>query len=530
MSGVRSLTGLALVCFALGGESSPGWGQTSPAPAAEKPSGPVMDLPPPSDAPASAGPAQGPGPAAPPGAYTGAPANAAGQSHAAVTLEWQGPTQAQAGRPAAYTLCVRNASVQPVQQVLVRVQTAPGIRATETQPAANAEGDVLWWDLGTLAPRQQKDLQIHVVPDAKGDMTCHAWVTFTGAAALRLKVSEPRVALKITPPEKAAVGETVTFQFVVSNPGDAPAEQVRLHADLSEGLEHPAGKHIDFDVGNLPPREARAVRLVCAAKAGGEQKCEATVEGKGDLRAHDRAGVAVATPRLDLEVSGPKLRYLDRKAVYAFKVSNPGDGAASGVTLTEIIPAGFKFHSASDGGCPDPATGTVCWALGEVPAGQSKEVRLEVVAVEPGEYQHQVTAHAARGLRASNGILTRVEGVSTLVLEVKESDNPVEVGAETTFEVRITNNGSKTENDIKLVAVVPDQMQFKSATGPTRFQQQGKEIVFEPLPRLEAKGDSVFRVTATATSPGDARFKAQLTSASVSEPVVEMQSIRVYQD
>jgi hypothetical protein len=152
------------------------------------------------------------------------------------------------------------------------------------------------------------------------------------------------------------------------------------------------------------------------------------------------------------------------------------------------------------------------------------------MAVTAGDHQHRVTAHGARGLKATNELVTRVEGLSSLAVEILESDNPIEVGTEICYEVRITNNGSKTETDIKLVGVVPDQMESQNATGPARSKAEGKEVVFEPLPKLDPGADAIYRITLQATAAGDARFKAKLTSASVTEPVVEMQSTRVYQD
>src|SRR5262249_50189334 len=179
-----------------------------------------------------------------------------------------------------------------------------------------------------------KNLLVRMVPDGKGNLACHAWVTFTGAAAIRIKVSEPRLALKLMPPEKVMLGDNAVFQFAISNLGDGVAEQVKIHANLSDGLDHPAGKNIDFDVGTLGPKESRLVQLVCKTKAGGEQKCEGVAEAKGDLRAKDRVCVTIAVPKLDVEVTGPKLRYLDRKAVYSFKITNPGDGPANQLTVT----------------------------------------------------------------------------------------------------------------------------------------------------------------------------------------------------
>jgi hypothetical protein len=120
--------------------------------------------------------------------------------------------------------------------------------------------------------------------------------------------------------------------------------------------------------------------------------------------------------------------------------------------------------------------------------------------------------------------------VSSLALDIQGSDNPVEVGAEVCYEVRIINNGTKTESDAKLVAVVPDQMEFKNANGPARSKLEGKEIVFEALPKLDPGAEAVYRVTLMAKAAGDSYFRARVSSANITEPLAYVNLTRVYQD
>jgi uncharacterized repeat protein (TIGR01451 family) len=346
-----------------------------------------------------------------------------------------------------------------------------------------------------------------------------------------MAVREPKLLLKATGPDKGVlVGDPAHFVLTVSNPGDHPAEKVVIHAAVSDGLESSRGPKTAYDLGNLAPGETRSVQVICAAKAGGPQQCEATAEAEGGLKAADKAAVQVTAPRLDLEVVGPKLRYLDRKALYTFKVTNPGAAVAGNVTVQDVLPAGFKFVGASDGGRHDFSTRTVSWYLGELPPGQSKAVTMEVQAVAAGEHVHKIEAHASRGVKAAGECVTRVEGLSAILMEVVDTEDPVEVGTDTVYEVRVTNTGSKTEGDVKLTCVIPPQMRFKAAQGPARFVQNGNEVAFEPLPQLAPRADAVYRITVTAAAKGDARFKAMLTSGSLTTPVTKEESTRVYDD
>jgi uncharacterized repeat protein (TIGR01451 family) len=388
------------------------------------------------------------------------------------------------------------------------------------------------WDLGTLVAKQERSLVLKMVADAKGDVMPQAWVTFTGSSVMRIRVCEPKLALKVATPEKAMVGDPAAFTLTVSNPGDGSADQVKIHAILSEGLEHARGNKIDFDIGNLAAGESRNVTLLCATRTGGAQKCEVAAEADGGLAAKDAATVNVIMPRLDLRLEGPGLRYLDRKALYTLKVTNPGDAPATNVTVADQVPAGFKVLAASDGGRHDFQTHTVSWFLGEVAPGQTREVKLEVQAINPGEHKHKATAVGARGLRAESEKLTRVEGLSALLLEMVDTEDPIETGGDTAYEVRITNTGSKTETDIKLVASVPDKMQFKNAQCPpgVRYREEGKTVVFEPIAALAPRADAIFRINVKAMEPGTVRFKIQMTSTNLTEPVIKMEATRIYSD
>ncbi|HTK78735.1 MAG TPA: hypothetical protein VL371_25985, partial [Gemmataceae bacterium] len=456
--------------------------------------------------------------------------NPTGRQEPAVSLEWIGPPAAKVGNASDYTIVVRNVCNIAVQQVLVRVRLQQGVQIVATEPKAVTEDNVLMWEVGTMLPKQERNLQLKMLCPTKGDVNCQAWVTFTGSSAMRIRVREPKLMIKVTAPEKVLIGDPCTYLVTVSNPGDHPAERVKIHCDLSEGLEHAKGNKIDFDVGNLNAGETRSVQVICGTKAGGEQKCEAYSEAEGGLKAADKAVANVIMPNIKLEANGPKLKYLDRRAVYTFKVSNPGDAPAFNVTVSDVIPPGFKFLQADNGGRHDFSTRTVSWFIGELGPNQSREVKFECLAVNPGEHQHKVLARASRGIKDETVLITRVDGLSSILMELVDLDDPIEVGAETSYEIRITNTGSKTETDVKLVCVVPDKMQFKSATGPAKFQQSGNEIVFEPIPRLAPRADAIFRVTVKTTAAGVVHFKSRITSTLLVDPVTKEEATRIYSD
>ena len=93
-----------------------------------------------------------------------------------------------------------------------------------TKPKAYVEGSVLMWELGTLQPKQDMNLQVRLVPESKADLGCRAWVTFTGATAMQVRVREPKLLLKTAAPSKVLIGDAASFVLTASNPGDGPVD------------------------------------------------------------------------------------------------------------------------------------------------------------------------------------------------------------------------------------------------------------------------------------------------------------------
>ena len=448
----------------------------------------------------------------------------------AISMEWIGPGAVKVGSPAAYTLAIRNTSAIPVQKVIVQVRAPNGAIDIATEPKADGADGALLWELGNLLAKQERRLIIKFTAPQRGDLNCQAWVTFTGSSVMKIRVREPKLQVKLQVPERVLVGDPANVVVVVSNPGDHPADHVKITAVLGEGLETIRGNKLSYDLGLLSAGETRTITMPCVTTTSGAQKCEATAEADGGLKAVDNTALVVVHPLLELAIAGPKMRYLDKKAVYTLKVTNPGDAPAANVFVTEVVPAGFKFVQADGGGQHDAATRSIKWFVGELGPGQSKEVKCELLAATQGEFTHKALASGARGMKAEHELKTAVEGLSAILMEVIDLEDPVEVGADTAYEIKVTNTGSKAETDVRLVCTIPPQLKLKSINAPMKYEVVGNEVVFQPLPRLSPRADVVFKIAVTAQVKGDARFKASLTTASLVEPVVKVEPTKVYSE
>ena len=143
--------------------------------------------------------------------------------------------------------------------------------------------------------------------------------------------------------------------------------------------------------------------------------------------------IEVVAPQLAVEVEGPKRRFLERQATYTLQIANPGTAAARDVELVAFLPRGMKFVATDSQGQYDAAQHAVFWSLEELPPAKAGAVKLTTLPVEPGEQRLRVEGRAGLGLTAAGEQVVQVEQSAELLHTVKDPDEVIEVGSETTY-------------------------------------------------------------------------------------------------
>ena len=206
----------------------------------------------------------------------------AARQEPAVSLEWFGPTTLKVGAPAEYTVVARNMSPIPLHKVIVQVKVPTGARVAGTEPKAQGTEAVLMWDLGTLAPRQEMPVKVRLVPPAHGEMTLPGLgdVHRVGARS-RSRSREPKLQVAVRAPEKATVGDPVPVVLTVRNPGDHPADGVKVARSPSGRAGGRPRKPGSSTSARWRPAKPGRCTVSCVARAAGTHKCDVTAEGDG---------------------------------------------------------------------------------------------------------------------------------------------------------------------------------------------------------------------------------------------------------
>ena len=130
-------------------------------------------------------------------------------------------------------------------------------------------------------------------------------------------------------------------------------------------------------------------------------------------------------------------------------------------------------------------------------------------------------------LQARAEAAVAVQGFAALRLAVTDLVDPIEVGGQTTYQIQVINQGSLAANQVNVVGVVPPQMRFVAAKGPVPYRVEGQRVIFESVPSLAIGQSVTFALDVEALTAGDARFRAELTSDTLREPLVKEESTNV---
>ncbi|UUO06741.1 hypothetical protein M4951_00150 [Blastopirellula sp. J2-11] len=454
-----------------------------------------------------------------------------GLQQPSISLEKRAPVEIQVGKPATFSLVVKNVGQTTAHDVVIRDSVPAGTALVSTTPTAESGVDgQLLWKIGQIAPGEEKRLAMELMPQTEGDVGSVATVSFAAHATVRSRVTKPELTIEQTAAPTVLIGDNLMLAITVSNPGTGPATGVVLEEIVPANFTHPAGGELEFEIGTLKPGETRSLELTLKADKAGRTQNVLGIRGDGNLQTQTELNIEVIAPQLELSMVGPKLRYLDRPAKYQVSVSNPGTAPAQGIDLITYLPKGMKFVDANNAGQYDSNQHAIFWNLEELPPSQSGTVELTALPIEAGDQKIRVEGSARMGLTAQNETLVQVEGIVALFFEVADQADPIELGKDTTYDVRVVNQGSKTATNVRVAAMLPPGMQGVDASGASKGTVSGSDVLFEPLARLQPKAEETFRIKVKGIAAGDQRIKVQISSDEIPQPITKEESTRVYSD
>ena len=385
----------------------------------------------------------------------------------------------------------------------------------------------------TLAAIQAGDAGNYsvVVTNAGGSTT-------SSNAALVVKPLSADLAASIAGPTTAAAGAVLNYTVSLTNLGPTLASNVVLTETLAPGTVFvsatggglaaggqvawpaiprlPAGSGTNFTLTLSLPIDGSFTNVVQAGSATADPN-----PGNNNGSAAASRVATIVQPVADLAVlaSGPAGVLAGGNISYTIIVTNLGPSTAQSISVTDTLPAGVTFASATGGGAL--SGGLVTWpAFPTLAAGAAVTLGVTVIAPAAGSLTNRAACGAATpdpvsanndGTSDASAVTTQVGRSADLAVLVS---GPASVlpGSNVTYTVMLTNLGPTLATNIVVVDSLPVGGIFVSANGGG---VPGLGLVTWPtIASLAVGGSSNFSVTIQAPLAGSFTNSAQASADS----------------
>ena len=452
------------------------------------------------------------------------------------------------GQDLTYTLVVSNAGPDTALAPIVTDNLPPGVTFQSASAGCAEAAGVVTCTFGDILDGGSNSATITVRPTASGTITNGAVVASSTTdpdsadnAASANTTIVPAANLSVVKAVTSPVGpflngQALTYTVTVTNTGpdtavapiitDTLPVQVAF-TSASAGCSEAAGL-VTCALSDIVAGGTASVTITVTATTAGTITNDASVvsttadSDTGDNATSVDATVIAAadlsiTKSVTTPAAGPYLNGQD--LVYTVTVANTGPDTAVAPIVTDALPAGVTFVSAS-AGCSE-AGGVVTCAPGDIPSAGSATMLITVTATTAGTITNtaSVTATTTDQNPANNSTSLGTSIIAAADLSITKSvtspaAGPYLNGADLTYTLVVSNAGPDTAVTPTVTDTLPASVTFVSASAGCN---ETAGVVTCTLGDITSGGSASVTVSVTATTPGTITNTAAVSS-SVADP------------
>lgn len=207
-----------------------------------------------------------------------------------------------------------------------------------------------------------------------------------------------------------------------------------------------------WNLGQLGPKETRTIKVTAIPTQLGQASDCLSVDFKPTLCTTTQ----VTKPTLQITKEGPQQSYLCDELQYRYEVTNTGTGVARNVVIRDTLAPGM---TSIDG------KSVIEHQMGDIPAGESRELIGKMKPSDPGRYASRAEARSESAQAFSNEVATRIVEPK-LAVEVNGPEWQL-IDQPANYTVRVTNTSDVTARQTVVHLEAP------GLEGAERIQQLG---------------------------------------------------------
>ncbi|MFO0868385.1 MAG: DUF11 domain-containing protein [Pirellulales bacterium] len=466
----------------------------------------------------------------------------------AVTKQVNNPTP-NVGQQIQYTVTLTNNGPSQATNVVVTDNLPAGVSfvsATPSQGTYNSQTGL--WSVGTVnvqasatltivATVTQSGVRINTATVTSADQNDENPANNSGTA----QIATPQVDLAVqksvndSTPDK---NQNVTFTVTVQNNGPDTATGVTIEDILPSGLTFVSatpsvgtfsnGTGI-WNVGTLNNQASATLSIVATVTGLGTNNTitnTASVKtvDQGDTNPANNQDSEVLTPnRVDIAVLktvNDNTPDKNQNVTFTVTATNNGPAAATGVTLTDLLPAGLTFVSATPSGSTTFNSATGLWtigALGNTAGNNSATLTIVATVVASNTITNTASLSAVNQFdtNSQNDSDSETLTPNQLDLAVLKTvdDNTPDKNQNVTFTVTVTNNGPTAASGVQITDQIPSGLTFVSATPSVGTYSSATGLwTLGALSNTAGQNTATLQIVATVTGTTAITNTASLTA------------------
>ena len=326
----------------------------------------------------------------------------------------------------------------------------------------------------------------YVNPTVTGAVTTTTSVNFCGAPP-------PSISKSVTPSEVTA-GGTVTFTLTVDNPTGGSDISLSVITDtLPSGFSY-----INTVGGTLSPTTSPTLgatgditwtfspavtvtvgstdTLIFTAQAStivGTYANVASADTSAGELTSDPVEIGVGAPRLTIAKSASTVSANPGDTItYTISYANDSPVNVTSAVISDVLPSGLTFVSASDGGSYNAGNRTITWSVGDIPSGDGPFTVSFVVTVDDPypdaaaiPLVNTATIDANETDPASASASTYINAPRPNLTIQKDADSTVVApGGLVTFTITYANTGNADATNVVITDTIPVSFTYQSAS------------------------------------------------------------------
>jgi hypothetical protein len=288
------------------------------------------------------------------------------------------------------------------------------------------------------------------------------------------------------------VGQECACDLVIKNSGKLTATDLSVEAYFpatvrlthSDPMPSDNQDHVTWSIASLAAGEEKVVHVTMVPGKRGDLSTSALVR----FSAQSSNVFMVEEPLLSLTVNGPKELMIGDPATQSITIGNPGTGIAHNVVVEARLTRGLEH----------PHGERLTIQVGSLNPGETRQVRLPLVAIAGGPQAIKIHASAAGDLRRE--IVAKVTVVAPSVKVTAEGPSFRYVGCKAAYVISVASEGGAS-NNVHVTHTLPEGFRFVRADKGGEFDEATRTVSWF-ISHLEAKESAHLKVELTTTEIG----------------------------